>query len=103
MHGLPDHGFDVKTEEVDLLHSNTYMGSVKVGTVHKDRTFRADDIALATIVQRTPVVRGNLNWNCQNWVVAALERLKDAGHGISEVSAEELQGKLVQVQRDIIY
>lgn len=93
--------YEVKQpEEVELLHSNTYMGSVSVGTVHRDYAFGAEGTALATIVQRTPVVRGNLNWNCQNWVVAALKRLKDAQYDISEVSVEELQTQFTQVQRE---
>jgi len=91
--------YEVKQpEEVKLLHSNTYMGSVRVGTVHKDYAFGAE--GLATIVQHTPVVRGNLNWNCQNWVVAALKHLKDAQYSISEASVEELQAQFTQVQRE---
>lgn len=93
--------YEVKQpEEVELLHSNTYMGSVSVGTVHRDYAFGAEGTALATIVQRTPVVRENLNWNCQNWVIAALKRLKDAQYDISEVSVEELQTQFTQVQRE---
>jgi hypothetical protein len=83
-------------EEVELLHLNNYMGSVSVGTVHSDYAFGAE----GTIVQHTPVVRGNLNWNCRNWVVAALKCLKDAQYGISEVSVEELQAQFTQVQRE---
>lgn len=93
--------YEVKQpEEVDLLHLNTYMGSIKVGTVHRDYAFGTEGTALGTIVQRTPVVRGNLNWNCQNWVVAALKRLKDAWYHITEVSVEDLQGRFTRVQRE---
>jgi len=93
--------YEVKQpEEVELLYSNTYMGSVNVGTVHRDYAFGAEGTALGTIVQRTPVVRGNLNWDCQNWVVAAPKRLKDAQYGMSEVSVEGLQAQFTQVQRE---
>jgi hypothetical protein len=87
-------------EEVELLHSQSYMGSVKVGMVHRDRAFGVDGTALGTIIQATEVVRGSLQWNCQNWVVAALKRLRDAQYDISELSVEVLQGKFTQVQRE---
>jgi hypothetical protein len=88
-------------QEIELLCSTTYMGSIKVGTVHGDYAFGAESTALRTIIQHTPVVRGDLNWNCQNWVVAALKRLKDAGHSILvEISIGGLQAQLSQVQRE---
>jgi len=82
----------------------TYMGNIKVGTVHRDFAFGAESTTLCTIIQHTPVVRGNLNWNCQNWVVAALKRLKDAQHDISavEISIGELQAQFAQVQREVV-
>jgi hypothetical protein len=94
--------YEVKQpEEVQLLNSQSYMGRIKVGTVHIDRAFGIEDTAaVGTIIQSTPVVRGSLNWNCQNWVVAALKRLRDAQYDISEQSVEVLQTQFSQVQRE---
>jgi hypothetical protein len=88
-------------EEIWLLGSRTYMGNIKVGTVYGDYAFGVESAALCTIIQHTPLVRGDLNWNCQNWVVAALKRLKDAQHNISgEISIRELQAQFAEVQRE---
>jgi hypothetical protein len=77
------------------------MGNIKVGTVYGEYAFGAESTTLRTIIQHTPVVKGDLNWNCQNWVVAALKRLKDAQHNISvEISIGGLQAQFAQVQRE---
>lgn len=90
-------------EEVELLRLTTYMGNIKVGTVYRDYAFGEDSTALFAIIQNTPVVRGNRNWNCQNWIVDALKRLKDAQHNISEeISLEGLQAQLSRAQREDI-
>ena len=94
--------YEVKRpEEVELLCSTTYMGNVKVGSVCGDYALGAESTAPSTIIQHTPVVRGDLNWNCQNWVVAALKCLKDAHHNISEeITLGGLQAQFAQVQRE---
>ena len=98
--------YEVKQpEEVELLCSTVtaYMGNIKVGTVCRDYAFGEESTALLAIIQHNPVVRGNRNWNCQHWVVAALKRLKDAQHDISvEISIEGLQAQFAQVQREDI-
>jgi hypothetical protein len=93
--------YEVKQpQEIELLCSMTYMGNIKVGTVYGDYAFGAESMALCTIIQHTLVVRGDFNWNCQNWVVAALKRLKDAQHNISvEISIGGIQAQFAQVQR----
>ncbi|KAF8220687.1 hypothetical protein L208DRAFT_1332454, partial [Tricholoma matsutake] len=90
--------YEVKQpKEVELLGSTTYMGNIKVGTVDSG----SESMALLTIIQHTPVVRGDLGWNCQDWVVAALKHLKDAQHNISvELSIEQLQAQFSEVQRE---
>ena len=61
--------YEVKQpEEVELLYSTVtaYMGNIKVGTVYRDYAFGEENTALLAIIQHTPVVRGNRNWNCQH-------------------------------------
>jgi hypothetical protein len=87
-------------QEVRLLDSNTYMGSVKVGSIHRDWAFGLEPKSLRSIVMGTPVVRGNIGWNCQNWVMSALEGLRNAQHGIDQVTLKDLCGTLAQRKRE---
>ncbi|KAF8227647.1 hypothetical protein L208DRAFT_1295577 [Tricholoma matsutake] len=90
--------YEVKQpKEVKLLDSTTYMGNIEVGMVDSS----SESTALLTIIQHMPLGRGDLGWNCQHWVIAALEHLKDAQHNISvELSIEQLQAQFSEVQRE---
>jgi hypothetical protein len=87
-------------QEVRVLDSDTYMGSVKVGCIDTGLTFGSDPRSLHTILMNNPVVKGDLQWNCQNWVVGGLERLKGAQHDINQVTVQGLQNALADAKRD---
>lgn len=87
-------------EDVSLLHSNTYLGRVKVGMIPKGWQYATGDRTLHAILTRTQVVRGNLQWHCQHWVVAALARLRKAGYAVDDLSLQDLQQRLHTVRRE---
>jgi hypothetical protein len=90
--------YEVKEpEEVRLLQSKSFMGCVEVGSMKKGHAFGTERTSAESIIRETEVVKGNIRWNCQNWVVAALRRLRDAQYDISDVSLEGLQDQLAQV------
>ncbi|KAK0235977.1 hypothetical protein EDD85DRAFT_623142 [Armillaria nabsnona] len=94
--------YEVKPPEgVDLLDTPTYMGRVKVGKVTSNMVHGDNGVvSLGFILTRTPVVLGNVHWNCQNWVAEGLKRLKDAHHSIDDDSLESLQRRLSSVGRE---
>ncbi|KAF8889298.1 hypothetical protein BD779DRAFT_1439358 [Infundibulicybe gibba] len=87
-------------EKIKVDGSRTYLGRVKVGRVQKEWVAGTGRNSLPTILQETPVVTGNLGWNCQNWVIAGLQRLREAGHDIKQFSLQDLQVALSTAQRD---
>lgn len=92
--------YEIKDPEVtDLLDTPTYMGRVFVGKVNKNR-INGDDQSLWAILGSTPVTLGNLDWNCQNWVVEGLQRMKRLGHAVEDVSLEGLRGVLDKARRE---
>ncbi|KAF8889297.1 hypothetical protein BD779DRAFT_1785431 [Infundibulicybe gibba] len=86
-------------ESIKLLETQEYLGRVLVGKVHQDWVSGPESTSLSTILQDTPVDKGNLRWNCQNWVVDGLQRLRDADHPITGYSLEELQLALSAVHQ----
>lgn len=67
--------YELKTPEyVDLLGTPEYMGRINIGTITAE-----DGGRLREVLDATPVRRGFLDWNCQNWVVEGLKRLADGG------------------------
>jgi hypothetical protein len=87
-------------EEINLLSSNAYMGSVRVGCIHKDWAFGPEPTSLNSILMGIPTLRGSTGWNCQNWVVSGLGKLRDAQHSIDQVTLQDLQSALAQAKRE---
>ncbi|KAF8889275.1 hypothetical protein BD779DRAFT_1385310, partial [Infundibulicybe gibba] len=81
-------------ERIDVLYSQTYLGRVKVGYAHKGWHSETHNTSLEKILRNTPVVHGDLGWNCQNWVVAGLCRLREAGYDIMPFSHRGLRAAL---------
>ena len=68
------------------------------GRVYRDYTLGAEITVLLAFIRHTLVVRRNRNWYCQNWIVAALKRLKNAQKNIS-VEISSIEGILAQFAR----
>ena len=93
--------YDVKQpQEIDVQASNTYMGSVEVGHIRKDTAFGSEPDSPHNILMETPVVRGDPGWNCQDWVISALGRLRKARHSIHGVTLQGLQNQLAQASTE---
>jgi hypothetical protein len=68
-----------------------YRGCLVVGQVD---SFSAEVDAL---LQRITVFRSREDWNCQNWVLAALERLKAFNYVASNVSDNGVRNELEDI------
>ena len=71
------------------------MGKVDIATVD---TAQLEDFE--KILRGVPITRGDLHWNCQNWVVEALQALKHGGFAVNALSHEELDASLKQAKKD---
>lgn len=76
-------------EEVYSSLSRSYLGKVCVGNVTISQR-----LAFEEVVLNIPVVTGNLGWNCQNWVIAALAELKQKEYDVRDFTHDELFDKL---------
>lgn len=72
-----------------------YRGCLVVGEID---VFSEKEIG--TLLQQVTVYRGRENWNCQNWVLAALERLKASNHIASNVSRDGVRNELEDILND---
>lgn len=79
-------------ELVDLSTDNTFMGKVDVGLIDLDKVEEFE-----RVLGGVGVTRGRLDWNCQNWVVEALGKLKESGFGVEAAGQEELGKRLAAV------
>ncbi|PCH33557.1 hypothetical protein WOLCODRAFT_147648 [Wolfiporia cocos MD-104 SS10] len=68
------------------LRNANWRGTLAVCTIPKDRL---PDVE--RMFARVPVIRQDRNWNCQNWVHAALRELKDHEFDVKVVSWEGLK------------
>jgi len=71
-----------------------------VGSIHKDWAFAREPQSLHSILMGTPVVRGEIGWNCQNWVISGLQNLRTARHSVKDITLQELQNALAQAKRE---
>ncbi|KAJ8589542.1 hypothetical protein M405DRAFT_817844 [Rhizopogon salebrosus TDB-379] len=68
-----------------------YRGCLVVGQID---SFSAE---MDASLQRVTVFRRREDWNCQNWVLAALERLKAFNYVASNVSANGVRNELEDI------
>ena len=54
--------------------SGAYRGAIRIGAIEANDRSRFEEI-----LRKVPIYRNRPDWNCQNWVVAAIERLQAAG------------------------
>ncbi|KAH9838529.1 uncharacterized protein C8Q71DRAFT_534550 [Rhodofomes roseus] len=86
--------YEVKDPEElrsDSEQSKTCMGRVEVGNIEDKRRGEFESVVLAV-----PVTRGNLAWNCQNWIIEALGALKQRGFNVKAYQLAELQKLLAE-------
>lgn len=63
--------------------------TIKCGTISEDHSFTS----LVDMLQGLPVNNNSTTWNCQNWVMAALEVLKRKGLEIASTVMGNLTSK----------
>lgn len=79
--------YEIKTSEtVCLKKSTTYMGKIEVGNIDESRRKECEEAIMIV-----PVTRGNMAWNCRNWIVEVLVALKTKGFDVESYSLVELQ------------
>jgi len=78
-------------ENVKPEQSRTFMGMVEVGDIAANQRQALEQIALTT-----PVVRGDVSWNCQNWIITVLASLKAEGFRVTDYSLKDLQDLLAE-------
>ncbi|OJA16404.1 hypothetical protein AZE42_05505 [Rhizopogon vesiculosus] len=71
-----------------------YRGCLLVGNID---SFSPD---VDTLLQRVTVWRGREDWNCQNWVLGALERLKACNYVASNVTADGVRNELEDILKN---
>jgi|ERR1700722_15347614 len=82
-------------EEIEILKSQTYLGRVQVGAIDTAKQGR-----LLAVLKNVPIQRGDLQWNCQNWIVESLKALQEDGFDVIALTHEDLGMKLQAAQRD---
>jgi len=68
-----------------------YRGCLAVGQLDSFST------EVDTLLQRVTVHRGRDDWNCQDWVLAALERLKACGYVASNITGNGVRNELEDI------
>lgn len=76
--------------------SSTFMGMVEVGFIPNKR--RNEFKQFLSIV---PVIHGDLQWNCQNWIINVLDQLRGAEFKIQSFSHEDLLSKLEECKNEL--
>ncbi|KIM80713.1 hypothetical protein PILCRDRAFT_821968 [Piloderma croceum F 1598] len=88
--------YEFKTpEDVQIKDTPTYMGKADVG--HVDIAQQND---LYEVLKMVQVRRGDVNWNCQHWIIAALRALQEGGFAVDALTHEHLTEKLRLAKRD---
>lgn len=86
----------IEDECMEIL-AEGYRGCLVVGEIDVN-----SEKEIGTLLQQVTVYRGRENWNCQNWVLAALERLKASNHIASTVSRDGVRNELEDILNDWI-
>ena len=74
-----------------------YRGCLVVGKIDS-----FSEKGIDTLLRRVTVYRGRANWNCQDWVLAALERLKACDYVASTISSNGVRNELEDILNDWI-
>lgn len=77
--------------EASYAKHEAYRGAVVVGAVHENEISKVNEVAARVAIYR---YRGD--WNCQNWVMATLERLKPVGIVDPQVTESGVRNELAE-------
>ncbi|KAG1905562.1 uncharacterized protein F5891DRAFT_694665 [Suillus fuscotomentosus] len=83
----------IEDECMEIL-AEGYRGCLAVGEID---VFSEKEIG--ALLRQVTVYRGRENWNCQNWVLAALERLKASNHIASNISRDGVRNELEDIPK----
>jgi len=72
--------------------ADEYRGCVHVGNAKEEELPMIKDV-----LSRVQVYRGREDWNCQNWVLSAVERLKQCGCICGNVTGNAIRNELEQI------
>lgn len=81
------------SEEVTMMTVPNYMGKVRVGTIDATR-YRSGE--LERVLKGIGIKRGDLEWNCQNWIIEALVWLSESASNVHPFMKEELGNLLAR-------
>lgn len=74
--------------------ADAYRGCLPLGNIDLARSAEVE-----RLTQQVVVHRGREDWNCQSWVLAAVDKLKANGLLPPHVSSEDIRGRLEDVLR----
>lgn len=74
--------------------ADAYRGCLPLCNISLDRVPEAEHL-----MQQVPVYRGREDWNCQNWVLAAVDMLKGDGLLPPHVSSDRIRSGLEDILR----
>ena len=74
--------------------ASAYRGCLPIGNIDIARSAEAEHL-----MQQVGVHRGREDWNCQSWVLAAVDKLKASGLLPPHVSSDRIRSGLEDVLR----
>lgn len=80
------------TEECVEVLADEYRGCLLIG--------EGDLTVIEDLIKRVQVYRGREDWNCQNWVLGAVEKLKQKGYVGENVTANAIRHELDEMWRN---
>lgn len=81
-----------RPKKVWTFDSVSYMGKVEVGFVSW-----ASYHDMVALLEKEPIVHGDLQWNCQDWIVGSLKLLRENGYDVQSPTKAELADRLEKV------
>jgi hypothetical protein len=75
--------------QIEPEKTDSFLGKVKVGEVDSSRIEEFEKL-----LEDVPIIRGDTNWNCQDWIVAALKTLGKKDFDVRTPTKESLNEEL---------
>ncbi|KAG2008336.1 hypothetical protein CC2G_013776 [Coprinopsis cinerea AmutBmut pab1-1] len=72
-------------EQVVPGKAKTFKGMKTLGTIPASQLNQVEELLLNTSLEQK-----NRNWHCQHWVIAALDKLREAGFDITPITHDGL-------------
>jgi len=80
------------TEECVEVLADEYRGCLLI--------VEGDYVVVEDLVKRVQVYRGREDWNCQNWVLGAVEKLKRRGYVGENITANAIRHELDEMWKN---